>query len=413
MAPVSFEQTSKKVCVMDASGRLGSSLVDRLLQRGYIVHAAIQNNGIMNCDNNKKNLRVFRSDPFDYHSIINALRGCSALFYTFEPPQEQPIFDEFTAEEEVRAAHNVLEACAQTETVEKVVFTSSVTAAIWREDRSKSSQDFDERHWSDVNFCRKFKLWHALSKTLAERTAWALAKDRDVSMVSINAGLLLGPELSVKHPYLKGTAEMFEDGVFVTVDLIFLVDAHIAVFEDVSTYGRYFCFNHVINRPEDAVQFAQMLTPSPPPPPPLESCEDSTVHQQRISNKKLNKVMVDYGMVDEEAIEVENDYYQIWRFYHLIMLGEQRRLCLRLLAEDVINEADEEVGVAEEETVAVETEIGNMLPVFRLETCFCYNHISFLEVFYIGGCFRFCYNQQSFLEEVFHVGGADVPELEV
>nr|DAD17818.1 TPA_asm: hypothetical protein HUJ06_019281 [Nelumbo nucifera] len=269
MAPVaSFPDydTFKTVCVMDASGRLGSSLVDRLLQGGYTVHAAVQNHGDLQAfkgisSDNDKNLKVFHADPFDYQSIMDALKGCSGLFYTFEPPQDQSTFDEFMAEVEVRAAHNVLEACAQTDTIDKVVFTSSVTAVIWREDR-KSSSDFDERNWSDVNFCRKFKLWHALSKTMAEKTAWALAMDRGLNMVSINAGLLMGPELSITNPYLKGAAEMYEDGVFVTVDLRFLVDAHICAYEDISTYGRYLCFNHVINRPEDALKLAQMLTPS-------------------------------------------------------------------------------------------------------------------------------------------------------
>lgn len=83
-------------------------------------------------------------------------------------------------------------------------------------------------------------------------------------MVSINAGLLMGPDVSISNPYLKGAAEMYEDGVFVTVDLKFLVDAHICVFEDVSSYGRYLCFNHVVNRHEDALKLAQMLTPSSP-----------------------------------------------------------------------------------------------------------------------------------------------------
>lgn len=88
--------------------------------------------------------------------------------------------------------------------------------------------------------------------------------DRGVNMVSINAGLLMGPDVSISNPYLKGAAEMYEDGVFVTVDLKFLVDAHICVFEDVSSYGRYLCFNHVVNRHEDALKLAQMLTPSSP-----------------------------------------------------------------------------------------------------------------------------------------------------
>ncbi|KAK7842547.1 tetraketide alpha-pyrone reductase 1 [Quercus suber] len=266
MAPASFTQNSKTVCVMDASGSLGSTLVERLLHKGYTVHAAVPNHGELQCfegehyDNKK--LRVFHSDPLDYHSIMDALKGCSGLFYSFEPSSDRPTYDEFMAEVEVRAAHNVLEACARTDTIDKVVFTSSATA-----------------------------LWHALSKTLAEKTAWALAMDRGVNMVSINGGFLMAPpHLTIKNPYLKGAAEMYEDGVFVTVDLNFIVGSHICIFENVSSYGRYLCFNHVISCNKDATKLAHILLP------PSEACsperlEDTRVYQQRISNKKLNKLM--------------------------------------------------------------------------------------------------------------------------
>lgn len=85
--------------------------------------------------------------------------------------------------------------------------------------------------------------------------------DRGVNMVCVNPGLMMVPDLSINNPYLKGTAEMYEDGVFVTVDLNFLVDAHICVFEDISSYGRYLCFDRVINCNEDAFKLAKMLTP--------------------------------------------------------------------------------------------------------------------------------------------------------
>lgn len=67
---------------------------------------------------------------------------------------------EYIAEVEVRAAHNVLEACARTETIDKIVFTSSAAAVFWRNDRKSTvlDLDLDERHWSDVNFCRSFKV---------------------------------------------------------------------------------------------------------------------------------------------------------------------------------------------------------------------------------------------------------------
>ncbi|KAM7259338.1 hypothetical protein ACFE04_015079 [Oxalis oulophora] len=293
-----FEHPSTTVCVMDASGRLGFGLVDSLLQRGYTVHAAVQNDcheeqfDVLSCD--KEKLKVFVADPFDYQSIVDALKGCSGLFYSYEPPQDQPNYDEFTAEFEARAAHNVLEACAQTDTVDKVVFASSVTAVIWRDDVKSISSDLDEKYWSDINFCRKYKLWHGLSKTLAEKAAWALAMDRGVSIVSINAGLLLEPNLSLSNPYLKGAAEMYEDGVFVTVDLNFLVDAHICAFEDISSYGRHICFNHVINRHEDTVELTKMFTPAMPTPP--QSCEeDMKIIPQKITNKKLNKMIVEFA----------------------------------------------------------------------------------------------------------------------
>ncbi|KAM1021169.1 cinnamoyl-CoA reductase-like SNL6 isoform X2 [Malus sylvestris] len=298
------------VCVMDASGRLGSTLVHRLLHRGYAVHAALQTHHTECFDDElvkKKKVSVFRSDPFDYHSIMDALEGCSALFYSFEPPSDHPTYDEFMAEAEVRAAHNVLEACAQTDTIHKVVFTSSVTAVIWRDDRTtspSSSHEIDERNWSDVNFCKKFKLWHALSKTLAEKTAWALAMDRGLNMVSVNGGLLMSPDLTITNPYLKGTAEMYQDGLLVTVDLKFLVDAHISVLEEASSYGRYVCFDRVINCYKDAVGLARMLLPpsqtsflqtqTQPQTPSFEETETMVVYQQKISNEKLNKLMVDF-----------------------------------------------------------------------------------------------------------------------
>ncbi|KAI3877892.1 hypothetical protein MKW92_009965 [Papaver armeniacum] len=235
------EEFSKSMW-MDASGRLGSSLVETLLQRNYIVHAA--------------------------HLHLVAMQRIERVFcfvYSFETPQEQPIFD-------VRAAHNVIEACAQTDTMEKVVFTSSVTTVIWREDhKSTTADELSERDWSDVNFYQKIQ---------------------DVNMVSINAGLLVGPDIPMKTPYLRA-AEMYEDGVLVTVDLKFLVDAHICVYEDISSYGRYLCFNHVVNRPDDAVEFAKMLTPSSATTLSAATSQKIWGSLSKDGNKKLNKLMVD------------------------------------------------------------------------------------------------------------------------
>lgn len=113
-------------------------------------------------------------------------------------------------------------------------------------------------------------------------------------MVSMNVGLVMSSDLSITNPYLKGAAEMYEDGVLVTVDVNFLVDAHICVFEDISSYGRYICFNNIITQSEDAVNLARKLTPSAPASLPQSKDQDLRIIQERISNKKLNKLMVGF-----------------------------------------------------------------------------------------------------------------------
>lgn len=50
MAPAALDDdhhsmSSNTVCVMDASGHLGSILAQRLVHRGYTVHAAVQSHG--------------------------------------------------------------------------------------------------------------------------------------------------------------------------------------------------------------------------------------------------------------------------------------------------------------------------------------------------------------------------------
>ncbi|XWS27256.1 hypothetical protein CRYUN_Cryun26dG0099200 [Craigia yunnanensis] len=287
------------VCVLDASTYVGFWILKGLLSRGYTVHAALQKKGseteiekkIKEMERVEERLAVFTVDILDYHSILVALKGCSALFCCLDSPDG---YNDIIVDLEVRGAINVVEACAQTDTIQKIVFTSSLAAAIWRENIC-SEQDVDERCWSDQHFCRKMKLWYALAKTLSEQAAWALAMDRMLNMVSVNAGLVLGPGVAQQNPrstmsYLKGAAQMFENGVLAVVDVNFLADVHIRAFEDSSTIGRYFCFNQIVNTEEEAVKLAQSLSPLLSLPPKYE-CQGSEVYAERLRTKKLNKLV--------------------------------------------------------------------------------------------------------------------------
>ncbi|KAA3470641.1 cinnamoyl-CoA reductase 2-like isoform X1 [Gossypium australe] len=286
-------------CVLDASTYVGFWILKGLLNRGYTVHAAIQIKGsetdivkkIKEMERVEERLSVFSVDILDYHSILVALKGCSALFCCLDCPDG---YDDLIVDLEVRGAINVVEACAQTDSMQKIVFTSSLTAAIWRENIC-SQTDVDERCWSDQDFCRKMKLWYALAKTLSEQAAWALAMDRMLNMVSVNAGLVVGPAVAQQNPcstmsYLKGAAEMFENGVLAVVDVKFLADVHIRAFEDSSTIGRYFCFNQIVHTEEEAVKLVETLSPLLASQPKYE-CQGTEAYAERLRTKKLNKLV--------------------------------------------------------------------------------------------------------------------------
>ncbi|KAK3007025.1 hypothetical protein RJ639_016923 [Escallonia herrerae] len=291
------DREKAEVCVLDASTYVGFWILKGLLARGYTVHAAIQENGetdivkkVRDLERTEKRLMVFSADVLDYHSILEALEGCCALFCCLDNPD---VNDDKMVDFEVRGAINVVEACAQTGSIEKIVFSSSLSAAIWKENISEV-KDVDEKSWSDQDFCRRMKLWYALSKTLSEQAAWALAMDRALNMVSINAGLVVGPGVAQQSPgvtmsYLKGAAEMYENGVLALVDVNFLADVHIRAYENQSTCGRYFCFDQIVNTEEEALKLAQSL--SPLIHIPRYECQGTEVHAERLRNEKLNKLV--------------------------------------------------------------------------------------------------------------------------
>ncbi|KAG2241730.1 hypothetical protein Bca4012_080660 [Brassica carinata] len=294
------EKSHSCCCVLDASTYVGFWILKKLLSRGYSVHAAIRKNGeseieetIREMEASEERLVVYDVDVLDYQSILVSLKTCNAVFCCLDSPEG---YDEKEVDLEVRGAINVVEACGRTESIDKIVFSSSLTASIWR-DNIGTQKDVDEKCWSDQDFCRNKKLWHALAKMLSEKAAWALAMDRRLNMVSINPGLIVGPSVAQYNPrptmsYLKGAAQMYENGVLAYVDVKFLADVHIRAYEDVSACGRYFCFNQIVNTEEEALKLVESLSPLIPMPPRYESVmQGSEVYEERLRNNKLSKLV--------------------------------------------------------------------------------------------------------------------------
>eukprot|EP00253_Pinus_taeda_P003436 PITA_03436 len=293
-----YEGNDKVVCVMDASIYVDLWIVWGLLRRGHSVHAIVQRDA-----GEVESLRYCmgidcRSSMQTSWIITALLMRSSAGLVCYIPLNTLGVLQEVMAELEVQVAHNALEVCAQTDTIEKVVFTSPVAAAIWREDGDYKVSALDERNWSDASLCRKFKvLVVQLAKTLSEKAAWAMAMDMGLNMVTINSSLIVGPGIRYKSlgstiAYLKGATQVYEKGTLASVDIRFLANAHICAYEDPSAYGRYICFNQIVSNAEDVVNLAQSLQHLIPFP---DRFEDSTVFQERLSNKKMTGLMVGYG----------------------------------------------------------------------------------------------------------------------
>jgi dihydroflavonol-4-reductase len=136
-----------------------------------------------------------------------AFEGVYALVHTASPfPIAQPKDPAVLIRPAVEGTERVLKAAAAAG-VERVILTSSVAAVI---NESKLDTLQDEADWCDVHLPTTSP--YAKSKTLAERTAWELAKTRHLKLTTINPGFVLGPPLDGNYGSSLGLIERLLKG---------------------------------------------------------------------------------------------------------------------------------------------------------------------------------------------------------
>ncbi|KAF3444650.1 hypothetical protein FNV43_RR14343 [Rhamnella rubrinervis] len=297
------------VCVTGGLSFLGLAIVNHLFSCGYSVRIIVDNpedtenlremergQGMIN----RNAISVVMAKLTEVESLSMAFQGCRGVFHTsaFVDPAGLSGYTKSMVENEVKVSENVMKACARTQSVKKCVLTSSLLACVWRD---TAQQDIptvvNHDCWSQESFCVDRKLWYALGKLRAEKAAWRIAEETGLKLTTICPGLITGPQFCFRNPtatiaYLKGAKEMYEGGVLATVDVNRLAEAHVHVFEAMNktAFGRYICFDEVIEREEDAERLAREtnLTKS-------KICggtESSSVHRRlRLSNRKLSSLM--------------------------------------------------------------------------------------------------------------------------
>ncbi|KAL9167624.1 hypothetical protein ABFS82_05G109700 [Erythranthe guttata] len=258
-----------KVCVTGGSGYLGSCLVKKLLHGGFTVHTTLRNLG----ENSKTSLlntlpgaetrlKLFEADIYNPREFETAIQGCQYVFHMATPllhTQNSTYKD--TTEAAIAGVKSIAESCLRSQTVKRLVYTSSVMAASpLTEDGSCFKPVMDEFCWSPLNlsytYSTDFNLDYVKSKTLSEKEI--LRYDNgSMEVVSLACGLVGGETLLSYLPsslpvvlsQLIGDRSAFDALMFLQelmgsipmVHIDDVCDAHIFCIEKTSINGRFLC----------------------------------------------------------------------------------------------------------------------------------------------------------------------------
>ncbi|HEX4191381.1 MAG TPA: NAD-dependent epimerase/dehydratase family protein [Marmoricola sp.] len=246
------------VLVTGGSGYVASWVVRYLLEDGRTVRATVRDphkpKGLEHlhalAGEHPGRLTLHRAELLEPGSYTEAMAGCELVIHTASPfllgkvrdPQKQLIAPA------VEGTRNVLASVAETDSVTRVVLTSSVVAIYGDAIDMVGKDRFTEDDWNTTSTDRHQE--YSYSKTVAEREAWDLQAGQDRwDLVTIHPGLVLGPALTtVSKSGSMATMDHFTDFSLATgapaielgvVDVRDVARAHIAAGSTPAAHGRY------------------------------------------------------------------------------------------------------------------------------------------------------------------------------
>ena len=201
---------SKPVLVTGATGYVAGRIVERLLKEGVKVHAAVRTPDkkekikhlVDLAEKMNGQIEFFKADLLNEGSYDEAMKGCELVYHTASPffigsknPEEELI------KPARKGTRNVLESANRTDSVKRVVVTSSC-AAIYgdaKDTLSYPNQEMTEEQWNTTSSASHQA--YSYSKTVAEKEAWKIADEQDRwDLVVINPSFVLGPGI---NPHAK------------------------------------------------------------------------------------------------------------------------------------------------------------------------------------------------------------------
>ncbi|PON97541.1 NAD(P)-binding domain containing protein [Trema orientale] len=268
------ENSGCKVCVTGSSGYLGSWIVKRLLEKGYIVHATLRNLGdpnkvglLKSLPNGERNLRLFEADIYSPNDYERAIQGCKYVIHLATPVlrdfKDESNQIEETSEAAVGGIRSMMESCRRSGTVKRLIYTASVVAASPIQDDGKAFKpSMDESCWTPLNisfpYANQGLMAYTHSKTLSEKELLRFNGDEGgkLEVVSLNCGVVGGDTIlsimpesmamlvsqiidNKRYAVLRFLEEV--NGKVPIVHIEDVCDAHIFCMEKSSLNGRFLC----------------------------------------------------------------------------------------------------------------------------------------------------------------------------
>ncbi|KAK1394035.1 Epimerase domain-containing protein [Heracleum sosnowskyi] len=122
------------VCVTGGTGYVASWLIMRLLQQGYAVNTTVRSHPdkkkdvsyLTNLPGASERLRIFNADLNIPESFNESIQGCIGVFHTAHNTDfEGKDGEETNTKRSIDATISILQACVDSKTVKRVVYTAS------------------------------------------------------------------------------------------------------------------------------------------------------------------------------------------------------------------------------------------------------------------------------------------------
>ena len=190
------------VLVTGATGYVAGWVIQRLLAAGHHVNATVRD--LSHSSKTKPlmeiaeslpgELELFQADLMREGSFKRPMQGCTTVFHTASPFK----FNVAHAQRDlidpaVKGTRNVLTTVNQSDSVKRVVLTSSVVA-MFGDNADLQGRALSEDDWNTTSTPEYGP--YQLSKTVAEKVAWELAENADWTLTTINPSLVIGPTIN-------------------------------------------------------------------------------------------------------------------------------------------------------------------------------------------------------------------------